>query len=213
MCLGGTLVEMIEMSAWPRHRALAEAPHGSFDRVCSQGCVPLIIMDEPDSKTDVEQAFEELLPYANFSLRLRQTDIPNLPAILGAYPYAPWLQLRKNLACVWPRMLWLQTRGIGVGRAQRSDERLKAHDAFATLMATLRARLARLGRYEDVRSFEWRTPASSCEEFRLMGSARMHETQVGPVPGAGGLLSSFVESWSTARPGLSTNRRSSRITA
>ena len=34
-----------------------------------QGCVPLIIQNEEDSQTDVDQAFEELLPYANFSLR------------------------------------------------------------------------------------------------------------------------------------------------
>eukprot|EP00966_Prymnesium_polylepis_P015993 369116-Prymnesium_polylepis.1 len=65
----------------------------------AQGCVPLIIMDEPDSQTDVEQAFEDVLPYANFSLRLKQTDIPNLAQILGDFPNATWLQLRRNLAC------------------------------------------------------------------------------------------------------------------
>ena len=133
----------------------------------AQGCVPLIIQDEPDSKTDVEQAFEEMLPYANFSLRLTQADIPNLPEILGSYPNASWRQLRRNLACVWPRMLWLQTHGIGGlnggGRdVRRQDEDLKSHDAWATLMETLRARAAQRRGRMDERTFDWRVPTRSC---------------------------------------------------
>ena len=74
----------------------------------AQGCVPLIIQDDPFSNTSVNQAFEELLPYERFSLRLKQSDIPSLPAILRAFPLERWRELRANLACVWPRILWLQ---------------------------------------------------------------------------------------------------------
>ena len=42
----------------------------------AQGCVPLIIQDEPVSNTSVDQAFEDLLPYRLFSLRLTQAAIP-----------------------------------------------------------------------------------------------------------------------------------------
>ena len=44
----------------------------------AQGCVPLVIQDEPVSNTSVDQAFEELLPYPLFSLRLTQAHTPNL---------------------------------------------------------------------------------------------------------------------------------------
>ena len=56
----------------------------------AQGCVPLVIQDDPLSATSVDQAFEELLPWANFSLRLTQADIPNLPQILDAFPDDAW---------------------------------------------------------------------------------------------------------------------------
>ena len=75
----------------------------------AQGCVPLVIQDEPLSNTTVDQAFEELLPWAEFSLRLYQRDIPNLPTILDAFPMEKWRELRRALACVWPRLLWLQS--------------------------------------------------------------------------------------------------------
>ena len=42
----------------------------------AQGCVPLIIQDEPVSNTSVDQAFEDLLPYRLFSLRLTQATTP-----------------------------------------------------------------------------------------------------------------------------------------
>ena len=123
------------------------------------------------------QAFEELLPYANFSLRLQQADIPNLPQILGSFSNASWLQMRRNLACVWPRMLWLQTHGIGGGltggadargaRDVLQDEELKSHDAWATLMETLRARTARR-RGQPEKSFDWKVPTRSCAAVGLL---------------------------------------------
>ena len=56
------------------------------------GCVPLIIQHGDVSDTEADQAFEDLLPYANFSLRLRKEDIPQLPQILRDFPRETWLQ-------------------------------------------------------------------------------------------------------------------------
>ena len=74
----------------------------------AQGCVPLVIQDEPVSNTTVDQAFASLLPWEKFTYRLKQKDIPNLPKLLAEYPDASWRELRRNLACAWPRVLWLQ---------------------------------------------------------------------------------------------------------
>lgn len=42
----------------------------------TRGCIPVIIQD------NVTQAFEEILPYAKFSVRVSEADIPRLPEIL-----------------------------------------------------------------------------------------------------------------------------------
>ena len=131
----------------------------------AQGCVPLIIQDEPDSQTEVEQAFEELLPYADFSLRLRQADIPRLPELLAAVPNATWLQLRRGLGCVWPRMLWLRDQGLGGGADQSSARELRAFDAWETLVATLTMRVAQR-RKQPPPPFEWRASVRSCTALR-----------------------------------------------
>ena len=73
----------------------------------AQGCVPLVIQDEPVSRTSVDQAFEDVLPWDEFSLRLEQKDIPRLPQLLAEYPDDKWRALKRNLACVWPRVVWL----------------------------------------------------------------------------------------------------------
>lgn len=39
------------------------------------GCVPVVIQD------DVEMAFEEVLPWHRFSIRLNFSDIPILPQV------------------------------------------------------------------------------------------------------------------------------------
>ena len=38
----------------------------------AQGCVPLVIQDDPLSNSSVDQAFEEVLPWSQFSYRLMQ---------------------------------------------------------------------------------------------------------------------------------------------
>ena len=65
------------------------------------GCVPIIIQDA------VEMAFEDVLPWERFSLRLNFSDIPRLPQLLSRVPPAHVARLRRGLGCVWPRMLWL----------------------------------------------------------------------------------------------------------
>ena len=137
--------------------------------------MPLIIQDEPDSSTTVDQAFAALLPWEQFSLRLYQKDIPNLPAILSSFPDAEWRRLRRNLACAWPRVLWLQAdnEAPGMQTAQQSatadataklgsEAHLSGYDAFESVMHTLARRVA-ARRGEASPPFEWRTPAASCK--------------------------------------------------
>ena len=140
----------------------------------AQGCVPLIIQDEPVSNTTVDQAFASLLPWHEFSVRLTQADIPNLPQLLERFPDAEWRRLRRNLACAWPRVLWLQSDNEAPGYQTESEvaaanataklgsqSYLSGYDAFESLMHTLAQRVAvRKGIIPP--RFEWRTPAESC---------------------------------------------------
>ena len=143
----------------------------------AQGCVPLIIQDEPDSNTTVDQAFATLLPWDAFSLRLKQADIPDLPRLLAEYPDAEWRRLRRNLACAWPRVLWLQADneapGMQTARESRSADAtsqlgsqayLSGFDAFESLMHTL-GRKAAVRRGKPLPPFRWRTPSESCQHL------------------------------------------------
>ena len=143
----------------------------------AQGCVPLIIQDEPVSNTTVDQAFDEILPWSMFSLRLWQKDIPQLPQLLADFPDEKWRELRRNLACAWPRVLWLNADNEAPG-IQTDDVRraaatqqlgrqayLSGYDAMESIMHTLgRRRARRMGRVPP--PFEWRTPASSCKSIQ-----------------------------------------------
>ena len=147
----------------------------------AQGCVPLIIQDEPVSNTTVDQAFASLLPWDQFSLRLKQADIPNLPKILAEYPDAEWSRLRRNLACAWPRVLWLQADNEAPGQQTASESAkadataklgsqsyLSGYDAFESLMHTFARRAAKRRCSKDPKyctesTFEYRTPARSCK--------------------------------------------------
>ena len=73
------------------------------------GCVPVVIQD------DVEMAFEQLLPWRRFSLRLNFSDIPILPQLLARVPAAHVARLRRGIGCVWPRMLWLAPHRVESG--------------------------------------------------------------------------------------------------
>ncbi len=140
----------------------------------AQGCVPLIIQDEPVSNTTVVQAFDELLPWHLFSLRLYQRDIPHLEAILDGFPFEKWRELRRNLACVWPRVLWLNPDNEAPGTQGGDDLRANAtarlgaqsflagYDAFESVMHTLQRRVVRRAG-KTPPPLEWRTPADSCK--------------------------------------------------
>ena len=123
------------------------------------------------------QAFEELLPWHRFSLRLKQADIPRLPEILDSFPDASWYELRRNLACVWPRVLWLQADNEAPGEQASnreaatkashlamlgSDAVLSGYDAWESVMHTLKRRVASRKGLPPA-DFDWRTPASSCK--------------------------------------------------
>jgi hypothetical protein len=60
---------------------LAPSGHGHGNRLTFamwSGCIPVIIQD------GIRQSFDDILPYWDFSLRVPQSEIPNLPAILDA---------------------------------------------------------------------------------------------------------------------------------
>ena len=152
----------------------------------AQGCVPLVIQDEPVSNTTVDQAFASLLPWHEFSYRLKQSDIPNLPKLLQDFPDAEWRRLRRNLACAWPRVLWLQADNEAPGFQTVAESKsadatsklgsqgyLSGYDAFESVMHTLaRKAAARKGLMPP--SFGWRTPALSCK-------VASEGTEVGPL--------------------------------
>jgi len=159
---------------------LAPAGMGFSTRVyesIAQGCVPLIIQHEPDSNTEADQAFEDLLPYANFSLRLKQDAIPNLPKLLADFPKDHWVALRRNLACVWPRIMWLREesarshllrgqpkggQGPRGGAGSPGSPGLEQYDAWETMMATL-ARKAARRRGEALPPFRWQAETGALD--------------------------------------------------
>jgi hypothetical protein len=101
-------------------------------------------------------------------------DIPNLPTLLANFPDAEWRRLRRNLACAWPRVLWLQADNEAPG-SQTAAESAKADataklggqaylagfDAFESVMHTL-ARRSAASKGSAMPPFEWRSPAESC---------------------------------------------------
>ena len=48
----------------------------------------------------------DLLDWADFSLRVANTDLPRLADILAAVTPAEIARLQAGLAAVWPRFLW-----------------------------------------------------------------------------------------------------------
>lgn len=121
------------------------------------GCVPVVIQDE------VEMAFEEVLPWHRFSLRLNFSDIPILPQLLERIPPAHVGRLRRGLGCIWPRMLWL-AEGL-YPRAIEHDPTLAAarpYDAFETTMRTLRLRLRKDAAERGSHVEPWQADVTSC---------------------------------------------------
>jgi hypothetical protein len=63
------------------HSQFCLAPSGAgwgirLAEMMVEGCIPVIIQD------NVTQPWEEVLPYHRFSLRVKEADVPTLPAIL-----------------------------------------------------------------------------------------------------------------------------------
>lgn len=93
------------------------------------GCIPVIIQD------NVTQPFEDdLLPYHLFSLRVKEDDIPQLPAILRGVKEHTIMKMQEQLACTWQHFMWSSVYGAA------ADED-GSRDAFATLLAVLYNRL------------------------------------------------------------------------
>jgi len=119
------------------------------------GCVPVVIQD------DVEMAFEEVLPWRRFSLRLNFSDIPILPQLLARVPAAHVARLRRGIGCVWPRMLWLAP-GLYEAKvdADKTLQSSRPYDAFETTMWALRDRLG----LPSNANASWRARGRSCVE-------------------------------------------------
>jgi hypothetical protein len=100
------------------------------------GCVPLVMQD------GIEQAFEDVLPWPLFSLRLNNSlsQISDLAKTLEHIPEQHVRELRSRLYCVWPRLLWLR-HDPGAPTPLPEQEQLLKYDAFESLMWTLRKRL------------------------------------------------------------------------
>ena len=132
------------------------------------------------SKTIVDQSFEEVLPWSEFSYRLYQKDIPHLPRLLSEFPDERWRQLRQNLACAWPRVLWLNPDNEAPGFQTDAEAKLtdatsvlgdqaylSGYDALESIAHTLGRRTIRRRGLEPP-PFEWRTPARSCAQVNGM---------------------------------------------
>jgi len=100
------------------------------------GCVPLIMQD------GIEQAFEELLPWGLFSLRMNNSlaAVTTLDKKLAAIPEEAVRLLRTTLYCTWPRFMWLR-HDPGAATPLPGAESLLRFDAFESVMWTLRKRL------------------------------------------------------------------------
>eukprot|EP00238_Polyblepharides_amylifera_P012122 CAMPEP_0196596368 /NCGR_PEP_ID=MMETSP1081-20130531/85664_1 /TAXON_ID=36882 /ORGANISM="Pyramimonas amylifera, Strain CCMP720" /LENGTH=219 /DNA_ID=CAMNT_0041921335 /DNA_START=101 /DNA_END=760 /DNA_ORIENTATION=+ len=152
------------------------------------GCIPVIVQD------DVQQPFEDMLPYHRFSIRVKETDIGDIPAILEAIPRtcgeqndtAPSAQggaefrsghvgglldshmciprLQAELACALRVFLWSSVYGSAFGEGGDLD-------AFAMTMLALREKVSTwVHREENKRSHIH----STCFLPNYMGCLHVH---------------------------------------
>lgn len=77
-------------------------------------CIPVIV------QPFVQQAFEDLLPYDTFSLRISPTDLPKLPALLRAVPKTRVCAMRAAAARYFRAVLWQQPDGLAYNVLQLS---------------------------------------------------------------------------------------------
>ncbi|EFN55367.1 hypothetical protein CHLNCDRAFT_52572 [Chlorella variabilis] len=66
-----------------------------FEDAVQHGCLPVIIQDE------VHLAFESIIDYRKFVVRIQQKDMERVPEILGAIPPEKVQTMQKALATVW----------------------------------------------------------------------------------------------------------------
>ena len=133
--------------------------HGDSDRYLPAvlyGCIPIF------PKDGEALPYDEVLPWANASLRVGLGDVASLHTIIAAVSPARLLQMRRKLGTIWRRLLWTSiftgascASGAGgscvlawerPGQPQRSlPPRYlgedPSQDAFATFVEVLRARL------------------------------------------------------------------------
>jgi len=106
------------------------------------GCIPVFVCE------DEVLPFDELLPWARFSLQLRIRDVKNLHVLLRSVEQARVVAMRRAMATVWPRLLWTTDNFDMRSSAGNVNTRMDGYlgesggrDAFAMLMAVLSLRL------------------------------------------------------------------------
>jgi len=92
----------------------------------------------------IEQAFEDLLPWPLFALRINNSlgAIATLDRTLEAIDEERVRTLRSFLYCTWPRFVWLR-HDDGARTPLPAARDLLRFDAFESVMWTLRKRLRR----------------------------------------------------------------------
>lgn len=128
------------------------------------GCIPVIIQD------NITMAFETVLDFTSFSLRIPEADMARVPEILKAVPPDRVAQLQQGLAGVWRRFMFtnyepykaklLQYRqqhaGIN-GTSHKGPEVLRPQqdydptqsDALETIYAWLHSRIPQTRQRQD----------------------------------------------------------------
>ncbi|GAX86293.1 hypothetical protein CEUSTIGMA_g13705.t1 [Chlamydomonas eustigma] len=71
----------------------------------THACIPVIIQDH------VHQPFEDILPYQQFSVRLRVKDVPSIVSILRSYSDEQLAVMRYELGKHWAAFLWPREAG------------------------------------------------------------------------------------------------------
>lgn len=79
------------------------------------GCVPVLLQDA------TEDALGELVDWAAFSLRVDESDVASLPAVLAAVTPRRLRSMQRELACAVPRWLWSSVLGAAGGEDGSED--------------------------------------------------------------------------------------------
>ncbi|KAG2487592.1 hypothetical protein HYH03_013871 [Edaphochlamys debaryana] len=136
------------------------------------GCVPVLISD------GVYEAFEPVLDWGRFGVRVAEADIPRLHEILEAISPEEYALKASRLRCAAQHMAFSLTTGALFGESG-------AFDAFETLLEVLRAKAAHPDvPFERLRQVDPQLDAFlDCRDLDQLDSAAAPE---GPGPGAAG---------------------------